>query len=164
MEFKPVRTLADCYSVILNNPFIAAPVIAHFYRSVQGAGQNLLLAQLVLPLCFHPNYQVKISSAVFGNKRRSSIWSIFKNEERAEFCDLQERVDEWRDLSNLSLQHALNNDWIIFDHELLSVSSTTVMPPQNIATIQVKAAIKLGKLFSNLSNIEIFIHLGVIPK
>jgi len=157
-----MSSLSDHYYHILNNPFIAAPVIGRFYKEIHGVDQNLLLAQLVLPLCFHHHFQSKISNAIFGSKRRSSIWSIF--ESREDLYDLQERVDESKEITFLSLQHALNNDWIEFDRDGLSISKGVVSPPENIAACPLRAANKLGRLFSDYSTVEIYSHLGVQPQ
>ncbi|MCP5213363.1 MAG: hypothetical protein H6998_20790 [Hahellaceae bacterium] len=139
------------------NPFVYGAYIASFYTTAGDMENNLLLAPLVIPLCSHPVFGKAISGAVFGDKKQSSIWSIFKD--RAKLYDLQERIDEFQDLTEQCIQYCLVNDWLSVDEERLSLSSCIDSP----FTIQ-KSAEKLGRLFSGQSVVEIYAFLGVKPR
>lgn len=162
MEVRVITSLADCYFVLKNNAFTAAPLIALFYKNLKSVNQNLLLAQFVLPLCMHPEYGVKIERAVFGVNRKSSIWTIF--DDKKELYDLQERIDELKMITNLSLQHSINNEWLSIDTRIFHITHNEKETHKYSKTSMNKRSINLGRLFSSLSIYEIYSFFGVIPR
>lgn len=158
MENREPMSLADAVYETKYNPFKYSRHILLFYKNIHGVSNNLLLAQLIVPLCSHPEYSQKISNAVFGEKRKSTIWTIF--DDRARLYDLQERLDEFKSLTEQSLNYCLINDWIRIDSETLMVSIGDKNESFNIN----KAPKNLGKLFSNYSVSEIYTLLGVEPR
>lgn len=154
-----MSSIVDALYELKYNPFEYGPYLASFYYSLNVSKNNLLLAQLVIPLCSHPFFSKKISGAVFGDKKQSSIWSIF--EERAKLYDLQERIDEFQDLTEQCIQYCLVNDWLSVDEHLLSLRKGNEV--ESVFT-QRKSAEKLGRLFSGHSVVEIYAFLGVKPR
>ena len=154
-----MSSLVDTLFQIKYNPFKYGEYLASFYSTVDNVENNLLLSQLVIPLCSHPIFQEKIERAIFGDKRRSTIWSIFKDRER--LYDLQERINEFRLLTDQCLQYSLINDWLEIKPEKLQV---VVGKDINVDFVRQKSGENLGKLFSNLSVIEIYAFLGVKPR
>ncbi|MCI4032920.1 DUF6521 family protein [Dickeya dianthicola] len=141
------------------NPFKFSEYFVSFYSSLNKVENNLILAPLVIPLCTHSIFQTKIQGAVFGDSKKSTMWSIFND--RAKFYDLQERLEEFKHITAQSIQHCLINDWLIIDTESLTLYSED---SSKKSIISHKSAISLAKLFSNHSVIEIFDFFGVKPQ
>jgi hypothetical protein len=154
-----MSSIVDALYELKYNPFEYGPYLASFYTSLNVSENNLLLAQLVIPLCSHPLFSKKISGAVFGDTKQSSIWSIF--EDRTKLYDLQERIDEFQDLTEQCIQYCLVNDWLSVDEHLLSLRKGN--EAESVFT-QKKSAEKLGRLFSGHSVVEIYAFLGVKPR
>lgn len=154
-----MSNIIDALYELKYNPFEYGACLASFYTSLEKVKSNLLLAQLVIPLCCHPIFSKKISGAVFGDKKKSSIWSIF--DARTELYDLQERIDGFQELTEQCIQYCLINDWLSMDDQSLSLHTCDGFNP--IYTKQ-KSAEKLGRLFSGHSVVEIYAFLGVKPR
>lgn len=154
-----MTSLVDAIYQTEYNPFKYGEFLASFYLNLQGVERNLLLSQLVIPLCSHPVYKEKIERAVFKNNGGSTIWTIFSD--KIPLYDLQERIDNFKQLTDQSLQYCLINDWIIINSDSLAIS---VENPDEIKFVEQKSAKNLGKIFSNLSVIEVYALLGVTPR
>lgn len=152
-------TLADALYHLKYNPFKYGDFLASFYSELKNVEDNLLLIQLVIPLCSHQSFMKKLSNAKFGAKSKSTIWTIFKD--RAQLYDLQERMDDFKELTDQSLQYCLVNDWLRVEEKTLDI-----VPIQfdDTSYMKQKSAVNLGKLFSDLSTVEIYAFLGVIPR
>ncbi|MCI5209061.1 MAG: hypothetical protein D3910_09770 [Candidatus Electrothrix sp. ATG2] len=154
-----MSSIVDALYELKYNPFVYGAYLASFYTAVGEAENNLLLAPLVIPLCSHPVFGKGISGAVFGEKKQSSIWSIFKD--RTELYDLQERIDGFQALTEQCIQYCLVNDWLSIDEQSLALRSCD--ESDSVFTNQ-KSAEKLGRLFSGHSVVEIYAFLGVKPR
>jgi hypothetical protein len=154
-----MSSIVDALYELKYNPFDYGPFMASFYKHLVESENNLLLAQLVIPLCSHPVFSKKISGAMFGNKKRSSIWSVF--DDRTKLYDLQERIDGFQTLTEQCIQYCLINDWLSVDENNLSLSKND---SSNSVFTQKKCAEKLGQLFSGHPVVEIYAFLGVKPR
>lgn len=154
-----MSSIVDALYELKYNPFEYGSYLASFYSSLEESENNLLLAQLVIPLCSHPIFGEKIARAVFGEKRQSTLWSIFGD--RSALYDLQERIDEFHALTEQCIQYCLLNDWLQIEEQTLSIYKNDDLEP--IYTNR-KSAERLGKLFSRRSVIEIYMFLGVRPR
>ncbi|WP_038870882.1 three component ABC system middle component [Vibrio jasicida] len=154
-----MSSIVDALYELKYNPFEYGPYLASFYTTINKSENNLLLAPLVIPLCSHPVFNKKISGAVFGETRQSSIWSIFND--RAQLYDLQERIDGFQVLTEQCIQYCLINDWLSVNEKGLSLHKSD--SSDSVFTSQ-KSAGKLGQLFSGHSVIEIYAFLGVKPR
>ncbi|MFM2589503.1 three component ABC system middle component [Vibrio sp. TBV020] len=154
-----MSSIADALYELKYNPFEYGKYIASFYTAMGESEHNLLLAPLVIPLCSHPVFGKKVSSAVFGDKKQSSIWSIFSD--RTKLFDLQERIDGFQVLTEQCVQYCLINDWLSINEQRLSLSTCD---GSGSAFTRQKSAEKLGRLFSGHSVIEIYAFLGVKPR
>lgn len=150
-----MSSIADALYELKYNPFEYGPYLASFYTHLDDSENNLLLAQLIIPLCSHPIYSHKL----LNSNKRSTIWSVF--DDRAKLYDLQERIDEFQALTEQSIQYCLINDWLSIDDQLLSLEKGHGV--NSISTPQ-KSAEKLGRLFSGHSVVEIYAFLGVKPR
>ncbi|MHB8056816.1 MAG: three component ABC system middle component [Desulfuromonadaceae bacterium] len=151
--------LADALYRAKYNPFRYAEFLGSFYSELTNVDNNLLLSQLVIPLCSHHLYFHKLSNAKFGSKSKSTIWTIF--DDRTQMFDLQERLDDFKALTEQSLQYCLVNDWLGICVQTLTV---TLSPTNEAPFMKQKSAVNLGKLLSNFSVVEIYALLGVIPR
>ncbi|MGO2234437.1 hypothetical protein B6N13_18035 [Marinomonas sp. UCMA 3892] len=151
-----MSSIVDALYELKYNPFEYGPYLVSFYTTLEESENNLLLAQLVIPLCSHPVFANKINGAVFGQKIQSSIWSIFDN--RTKLYDLQERIDGFQALTEQCIQYCLVNDWLIVNEQRLSLTRSNEVA-SNLTTR--KSAEKLGRLFSGLSVVDIYAFLGV---
>jgi hypothetical protein len=159
MEDRRMISILDAYYNVMYNPFNASLKLVEFYTYLEGVETNLLLSQLVVPLCTHPEISLRIENARFGRKKRSTIWTILGD--RSNTYDLQERVDEFKKLTSHSLQYALLNDQIEVQQRTLSIKVRT--NGHQIFKNNKKAE-NLAKLMSNQSVVEIFSILGVVPR
>lgn len=154
-----MTTLVDAIYQTKYNPFKYGEFLASFYLNLQGVEKNLLLSQLVIPLCSHPVYKEKIERAVFKSNGGSTIWTIFSD--KIPLYDLQERIDNFKQLTDQSLQYCLINDWVIINSASLSVS---IGSSGEVKFSEQKSAKNLAKIFSNLSVLEVYALLGVTPR
>ncbi|MFW1060682.1 three component ABC system middle component [Vibrio parahaemolyticus] len=154
-----MSSIVDALYELKYNPFEYGPYLASFYTAIDESENNLLLAPLVIPLCSHPVFNKKISGAVFGEKRQSSIWSVFND--RTQLYDLQERIDGFQALTEQCIQYCLINEWLSVNEQSLSLHKGD--GSDSVFTSQ-KSAAKLGRLFSGHSVVEIYAFLGVKPR
>lgn len=139
------------------NPFKYAEYLTSFYRAVHDVDNNLLLAQLVIPLCSHTLFADKLKNA----NKKSSIWSIFND--RSKLYDLQERIDEFVEITKQCIQYCLINDWLMINSDILNVKYIASHSQTNAWKLQ-KNATNLGRLLSNFTVDEIYAFLGVKPR
>lgn len=137
------------------NPFKYGEYIGSFYGVLGSTENNLLLAPLVIPLCSHPIYGQKL----FNSTVKSTLWSVFKD--RSNLYDLQERIDQFQELTEQSIQYCLISDWLSIDEQRLSLF---VSDDSDLVFSRQKSAEKLGRLFSRYSIVEIYAFLGVKPR
>lgn len=150
-----MSSIVDALYELKYNPFEYGPYLASFYTYLEESENNVLLAQLVIPLCSHPMYSQKL----FNSNKRSSIWSVF--DDRTKLYDLQERIDGFRALTEQCIQYCLVNDWLSINEQRLSL---TKCDEADSTFIFQKSAEKLGRLFSGHSVVEIYAFLGVKPQ
>lgn len=150
-----MSSIVDALYELKYNPFEYGPYLASFYTHLEESENNLLLAQLVIPLCSHPMYSDKL----FNSNKRSSIWSVF--DDRTKLFDLQERIDGFRALTEQCIEYCLVNDWLSINEQRLSL---TKYDGADSNFIFQKSAEKLGRLFCGHSVVEIYAFLGVKPQ
>ncbi len=150
-----MNSIIDALYQIKYNPFKYGEYMASFYSSLEGVENNLLLAPLVIPLCSHPLFAKKLGNA----NKKSSLWSIF--DDRAKLYDLQERMYEFKDLTDQSIQYCLVNDWLTIESKKLSLR---FLEDANKSLTLHRNAVNLGKLVSDHSVVETYAFLGVRPK
>ena len=150
-----MSSIVDALYELKYNPFEYGPYLASFYTALEESENNLLLAQLVIPLCSHPIYSHKL----LNSNKRSSIWSVF--DDRAKLYDLQERIEGFQTLTEQCIQYCLVNDWLFVNEQQLSLTKCDEVASNFITQ---KSAEKLGRLFSGHSVVEIYAFLGVKPR
>lgn len=150
-----MTSIVEALYEIKFNPFKYGAYLASFYRTAGVSGNNILLAPLVIPLCSHPIYSKKL----FNSNIKSSIWSVIND--RAKLYDLQERIDEFQELTEQCILYCMANDWLSIDENILALRPGD---KSDSGYKNQKTAEKLGFLFSNHSVVEIYSFLGVKPR
>ena len=150
-----MSSIVDALYELKYNPFEYGSYLASFYTHLEETENNLLVAQLVIPLCSHPIYSQKL----LNSNKRSSIWSVF--DDKTKLYDLQERIDGFQALTEQCIQYCLINDWLSINEQRLSFAKCDGV---DSIFISQKSAEKLGRLFSGHSVVEIYAFLGVKPR
>ncbi|MCP4056308.1 MAG: hypothetical protein GY738_03120 [Pseudoalteromonas sp.] len=150
-----MSSIVDALYELKYNPFEYGAHLASFYTALEESENNLLLAQLVIPLCSHPIYSHKL----LNSNKRSSIWTVF--DDRAKLYDLQERIEGFQTLTEQCIQYCLVNDWLSVNEQRLSLTKCDGVFSGFITK---KSAERLGRLFSGHSVVEIYAFLGVKPR
>lgn len=150
-----MSSIVEAMYEIKYNPFEYGPYLASFYCAVDESENNILLAQLVIPLCSHPFFNQKL----FNSNKRSTIWSVFND--RSQLYDLQERIDSFQTLTEQCIQYCLVNDWLSVNEQQLYLAKCDEVRSTFLTQ---KSAEKLGRLFSGHSVVEIYAFLRVKPR
>ena len=146
---------------LFNNPFVLGHVLYSFYKSLnvehpQGIDKSVLLSYLVFPLSLYPASQEYLTQ----RRHPSSCLRIMAKEHNRLF-GLHERIQEFRTMTNISMQHAC-------DLEVLSVNPEQAVmvlsdwPDAFIALPHAcKAAQRLGEFMSKQDIPSSYRMLGV---
>lgn len=138
-----------------NNPFIFAPLFSPFYKSLGEKPKSFLLSYLVLPLVLYP----KSRTFLVGARSTSSLRTLMSNKER--IYGLDERIAEYRGLTNTSLQHAVDMGVLQIGENLsVDVVSDWSNDPMCLPN-QLKAARRLGHLFAPFDVPTVYRMIGV---
>ena len=111
--------------ILYNNPFVLAPVIVSFYEKYEGKQQkDMFISYLILPIVLYEYSKIILKTK---KKELSTFINYVQKEDiknnkieikrNDKLYGLPSRVDEFKELTNLSLQYAfdagslrLNND------------------------------------------------------
>jgi hypothetical protein len=177
-----MSSIVDALYELKYNPFEYGPYLASFYTALGESENNLLLSQLVIPLCSHSFFSLKLNSSITSstiftifsgetqlkternkNKYKDSVLTLNQNKivHKELLYDLQERIDEFQALTEQCIQYCLVNDWLSVNEQQLSLVKCDGV--NSIFSSQ-KSAEKLGRLFSGHSVVEIYAFLGVKPR
>lgn len=146
---KPVEYIDSLY----NNPFLFTPVFSDFYASLDWKPNNLLLGYLVLPLVLYPSSQLFLTRA----NKNSSIRTMLND--KARIYGLSQRVEEFKSVTNESIQYALDCGDLNLGEEVTLEPGETSMPPM-LRQLS-KPAIKLAMLFNPYDVPTVYRMLGV---
>jgi hypothetical protein len=143
------------YDVIHNNPFIFAPLFVEFFRNIPPAPNSILLSYLVLPLVLPRD-----SRTFLANATSTSTVTTFLRK-RSFLEGLNERISEYRKLTNQSLRHAADLALVEIGSDLavrvLVSNCDASYAPANTP----RAARRLGILFSGYDIPTIYRTFGV---
>ncbi len=140
---------------IHNNPFVLTPLIVGFYEKYQGAEKDILLSYLILPLVLHTQTRDWLKRANI----KSSLYSFGRKEEN--FYALSQRIEEYKSLSNLCMQYAINNNLISIEEGL---KVKVIKSDQScIETLKdsLKASENIVKIVKDFDVVSIYRLLGV---
>jgi hypothetical protein len=136
-----------------NNPFIFSPLFPVFYKALGEKPHNSLLAYLLLPLVLYQESNTFLKNA----NSRSSMRTMVDKPSR--LFGLQQRIVEYREITNLSIQHAIDNGALLSSERASYKSGETKLP--TILTEMSRPASKLGLLFAPFDVPSIFRTVGV---
>jgi len=148
-----------------NNPFVLTPLIVEFYRKLELTHRNILLSYLVFPLVLHQKSKEALKIASTKSNIFSFVSNKLKNKDGIKNVEnifgLPERVNEYKELTNICIQYAIDNKWICINDDL---SVSTLIAPTDISANlkdSYKAASNLHKLFKDLDVVMIYRLLGI---
>jgi len=143
------------FGVLHNNPFIFGPLFPPFYESLGKKPKSILLSYLILPLVLYPESNTFLVNA----KSTSSVRTMVKKRDR--LYGLDERIAEFRKLTNTSVQYAIDIGVLeLADDLTVYVNSSWSADPLCPADA-LKAANRLGILFAPFDIPTIYRMLGV---
>lgn len=139
---------------LYNNPFVLTQLLLSFYKNYQRKENDILLAYLILPLVLYPQSRDSIVNANI----RSSILKISENKNC--ISGLANRVAEYKQITNLCIQQAIDN-------KLIELRNMSVVVINNVCNTDpelnksIKAASNLVKVFGSLDVVTIYRLLGI---
>ena len=141
-----------------NNPFIFTPLIVAFYEKIEKKPKNILLAYFVLPLVLNKSSKqtlqtVNITSSIHSFSREKS--------KRENIFGLPERIKNYKEITNLCIQHAIDNRWIRVNDDLSIEFLKKVENKVENLNLSFKASSNLHKIFKELDVLTIYRLLGV---
>src|SRR5687768_12968161 len=145
----------DSYAIIHNNPFTLAPLFGEFYSSVTPVPKNFLLSYLVLPLVLYPTSRKFLTNAI----STSSIRTMRKEHDR--FYGLPDRVEEYKRLTNLCIQYALDLAALELNKDLSVKVNGNALNTGLCPGTTAKAARNLGRLFGSYDPPAVYRLFGV---
>lgn len=143
------------FGVLHNNPFIFSPLFPPFYESLGEKPKSILLSYLILPLVLFPESQKFLMNAI----STSSVHTMVKKRDR--IYGIDERMAEYRELTNSSIQYAADIGVLQFTDNL-SVHVASDWPAVPLCPpVALKAASRLGYLFKPFDIPTVYRTLGV---
>ena len=141
--------------VIYNNPFILTPLLTNFYSNIEKNPKNILLAYLVFPMVLNEERR----SFLLKSNVNSSIYT-FKNRKNL-LIGFSQSLDYFRELTVDSIQHAVDNKWIVINEDM----SISVLENQENIQGHLKdafqATVKLNNIFGNVDIVNLYKYLGI---
>lgn len=145
----------DSLQIIYKNPFILAPLITNFYSNIDQKPNNILLSYLIFPMVLNNDRR----NFLLKSNVNSSIYTFKSN--RNLLIGIPESLSYFKDLTSNSIQHAIDNNWIIINEDL---SVTVVEIQKNIQEHlgdAYKATAKLHNIFSGIDIVSLYKYLGM---
>ncbi len=139
---------------LYNNPFVLTQVLLSFYKNCKVSPNNFLLAYLVLPLTLYPPSQAVLQRV----QSRSRISKITENKEA--IMGLPDRIAEYKQITNLCIQHSIDNKLIRISDMQIEVNENVAYSSPNLQAA-IKAANNLSKIFNSYDVVSIYKLLGI---
>jgi hypothetical protein len=150
-----MKTSIDHIFRLYNNPFLLSPLLVTFYKNFSGPRKrNILLAYIVLPLVLNEESLETLSKS---NKR--STLRTFR--QRNNLAGIEERINEFRDLTNSTLQYLVDTDVITIEDDLSIFVRKPDVKFNSALDKYNKATRNLAKLFNTIQIVSIYKHLGI---
>lgn len=143
------------YATIHNNPFILAPLFESFFSELPKKPRNILLSYFVLPVVLYPPSRSFLTNA----NAKSSIRTMSRSRER--FYGVWERLEQYRALSNLCLQYAVDSNSIKIEDDLSVLFVSSNLDSSLCPESSVKAARRLANIFALYEIVAVYRYFGV---
>ncbi len=149
--------LVDSYYTLYNNPFLLSGIVVEFYKNYTSKQKNdLLLSYLILPLTLYENSKLGLQRA---HKDRS-IRSFVKEPDR--IFGLADRLNEYKKITNLSIQYAIDNQYIYIDKTLSVSVNPDNKPDLNLGLgTHLKAASNLASMLNGINVVAVYRQFGI---
>lgn len=147
----------DSYYTLYNNPFLLSGIVVEFYKHYTSRQKNdVLLSYLILPLTLYESSKGGLQRA---NKQRS-IRTFVKEPDR--LFGLVERLNEYKKMTNLTMQFAVDQHYLLIDESLsvnvISNNEPTINPGLKP---HLTAAANLAKMLNGVDVIAVYRQLGI---
>jgi hypothetical protein len=149
-------------NILYNNPFLLTPIIVKFYEKYEGKqDKDMLLSYLILPLVLYEG-----SKLILKNKKkglRTFINYTKKNEinKNDKLFGLPVRVEDYKELTNLCLQHAFDTGSLQLNRGLSITFLKNNFKVDNSSVVYLKAAENLALLLKKEKITHIYMRLGI---
>lgn len=140
---------------LYNNPFVLTQIILSFYKGYRGTENDILLSYLVLPLTLHQSSCDNIASS----KVTSRIIKLTDNKDS--MAGLSERIKEFKNITNLCIQHAVDNKLIEIDENMQVKVIRNLHATNPELQPSIKAANKLKNIFGSWDVVSIYKFIGI---
>ena len=147
------KTIDNLYG-LFNNPFILTPLVVEFYKNLTPQPKDILLAYLILPFVLYHESRDDLQRA---DVRRTLI--IFKRENNRIY-GLQDRLIEYKSLTNLCIQNAIDTG-LIEINENLSVVVKKENSCDPSLQLSFNASTNLAKMLSKHEIVTIYRLTGI---
>lgn len=153
MESQPLnQSPISCIATLHNNPFLFAPLFEAFYKTLGDKDCSVLLSYLILPLVL-PQASRK---ALLGT---TALRTFTAKSERS--YGLASRIAEWRRLTNLSVQHNIDQGVIELSASSAFVFKKSSQSQGYCPIDMIKAATKFAIICAPHGIPTIYLQLGI---
>ena len=156
---------SNSISSLFNNPIVFTPLFTQFYSTLNPQPKNILLSYFVLPLVL--THQTK---NWLLNCNKTSSFNTFskiddknnpKKTKHDNLFGLPERIHKYKDMTNLCLQYAFDNEWLKLNDDLTITVIKKATNQIDILNVSYKASGKICNIFYELDVVKIYTALGV---
>ena len=163
--------IVENLNILYNNPFILTPIIVKFYENYEGKqSKDMLLSYLILPLvlyedskCVLLNKNTKRDLRTFINYRIKEDLKRNKKEikKNNKLFGLPDRVDEYKEMTNLCLQYAFDSGSLQLQSDLSIKFLEYKYKADNSLVEYLKVAENLALLLKKEKITHIYMRLGI---
>jgi hypothetical protein len=150
-----MRTAVDSFHTLHYSPYVLSPIFEGFFSTAARQQNSFLLSYVVLPLTLYPPSRAFLKNA----NKNSSIVTFWREPRR--FYGIAERVEQFRELTNLCIQCCIDCGAIAIDDDLSVMSLGRTLDASAAPANAVRAAEKLGELLKPLDVPAIYRLLGM---
>ena len=147
----------DSFYILYNNPFLLSSILVEFYKNYNGnQKKDILLSYLILPITLYE----KSKEGLQRVSKTRTIRTFVKEPQR--IYGLAERINEFKKLTNLSLQLAIDQQFLIIDENLSVQVNNQYEPTVNInIKTYLTASANLGKMLNGAELVSVYRQLGI---
>lgn len=139
---------------LYNNPFILTPLVVEFYSNFQSRDKDILLSNLVLPIALFESSKLALQRA---DNRRTLI--TFRRDNQRMY-GLQARVQEYKEITRLCVQCALDNKLIEISDTLSVSVKNKIDCDQSLKSASVASG-NLAKMLNKYDIVSAYRLLGI---
>ncbi len=147
------RSIENIYR-IKNNPFVLSDIIVEYYKCSDTKPNDLLVLYLILPIVLY-----KPSNKDLQTKNITRSIKSFKKA-RYRLYGLEERIQEYKTLSNQCLQHSIDQGELVIDDDL-SIRALEGFNGEEKKSHLKKASRNLAIMFDAQEIVSIYRQLGI---